>query len=106
MIDITETEFQAQVVELATMLNWRHLHVRRSIGKGSKWVTATNVVGWPDLLAWRPGQVIAAELKSETGKATDEQTAVLASLNVAGIPAYLWRPSDWDEIARVLAERG
>ena len=44
-----------------------------------------NLPGWPDLLLWRPGRVVAAELKSEVGKPTDEQVAVLASLGVAFI---------------------
>jgi hypothetical protein len=102
---VTEASFQQQVIELAGWLRWHHLHVRRSIGKGRRWTTATNVVGWPDLLLWHEHQhrVIAAELKSETGHATPEQLAVLASLANAGIETFLWRPSDWDAIARTLS---
>lgn len=102
----TEAEHQAQVIELAHLLGWHHLHVRRSIGKGRTWVTATNVVGWPDLLLWHEQQrrVIAAELKSEKGTVTDEQRQVLDSLAAAGLETHVWRPSDMDDIARVLTK--
>lgn len=95
----TETEWQAQIVELAHTLGWRHLHVRRSIGKANKWQTTTNVTGWPDLLLWsprQPGRHIAAELKSTTGKLTPEQEQVLADLAAAGFETYVWRPDDLD----------
>src|SRR5690606_29558723 len=91
----TEAEFQAQVVELATITGWRHLHVRRTVGRGRKWTTSTNLAGWPDLLLWKPGRVVAAELKSAKGKTTAEQEDVLASLAAAGIETHVWRPSDF-----------
>ena len=40
-------QLQGQVVELLGLVGWKHLHVRKSIGKGKRWVTTTNVVGWP-----------------------------------------------------------
>ncbi len=103
-LGITEAVFQEQVVELAHMLGWEHMHVRRSIGKGRSWTTATNVAGWPDLVLWseRQCRVIAAELKSQTGKATVEQLDVLTSLGRAGVESFLWRPSDLDDIQRIL----
>jgi len=102
---ISETDWQAQVVELAHLLGWKHLHVRRSIGKGRSWQTTTNVVGWPDLLMWsprRPGRHIAAELKSAKGVVSDEQRAVLDDLAAAGFETYVWRPSDLDQVRDVL----
>lgn len=101
---ISEADFQAQVIELAHWLGWEHMHVRRSIGKGRKWTTATNVVGWPDLTLWhhRHGFVFA-ELKAENGRATAEQVAVLGSLQAAGAVAVVWRPSDLDgSVLRIL----
>lgn len=102
---MTEAEFQAAVVELATITGWRHLHVRRTIGRGRKWTTSTNLAGWPDLLLWRPGRVVAAELKSDAGKVTDEQADVLCSLAEAGIECHIWRPSDFDAIAATLGRQ-
>lgn len=105
----TEAEHQAQVIELAHMLGWHHLHVRRSIGKGRTWVTATNIVGWPDLVLFRPaddGQqhLIFAELKSESGKLTPEQEQVLDDLRRSGCEVHVWRPSDMDAIAKRLGD--
>lgn len=102
---VTETEFQQQVVQLATIAGWQHLHVRRTIGRGRKWTTSTNLPGWPDLLLWKPGRIVAAELKTDTGKTTPEQDAVLASLTAAGVETHVWRPADWDEIASTLGRR-
>ncbi len=103
-VEPTEAEFQQQVIELAHLLGWRHNFTRRSIGKGRKWVTATSVVGWPDLTLWseRQRRIAFAELKRQDGKVTPDQEAVLASLAAAGIEVYVWRPSDWDEIAATL----
>lgn len=103
-VPISEADFQAQVVELAGLLGWRHLHVRRTVGRGRKWTTSTNLQGWPDLLLWheRQRRVLAAELKTDAGRATPEQLEVLDSLRVAGLEAHLWRPRDWDQITRVL----
>ena len=95
---ITEAEFQAQVVQLAGILGWQVLHVRRSIGKGKRWTTSTSIVGWPDLFMWHPRHgVLARELKTDTGKLTAEQEEVLASLCAAGVDAGVWRPADFTE---------
>ena len=102
---MTEAEWQEQVVDLARICGWRTMHVRRSIGKGRRWTTSTSVVGWPDLVLWRPGRIVAAELKSNTGQVTEDQAAVLASLEAAGMETYVWRPGDLDEVASVLGRR-
>ncbi len=100
----THTEWQAQLVDLAQAYGWRHLHVRRSIGKGKTWVTATNVKGWPDLLLWHPdcGGVLAVEVKVPPDEPTPEQSDVLDELAAAGVPSYVWYPDDLDFAADVL----
>lgn len=104
---LLEVDFQATVVEAAGALGWQHLHVRRTIGRGKRWVTATNLVGWPDLLLWheRQGRVVAIELKSEAGRATTEQLEVLRSLEAAGVETHVFRPSQWEELCSVLRAR-
>ena len=42
---MSEQVWQQQFVQLAGYLGWKHLHVRRSLGRGRKWVTATNIEG-------------------------------------------------------------
>jgi len=103
----THTEFQQQILELAHAFGWRHLHVRRSIGKGHKWTTTTNLKGWPDLLIFRPDRgYVAAELKIPPDKATPEQAELLAYLaTMPSTVAKLWTPADWDDIQATLAVR-
>jgi hypothetical protein len=108
---IPEAEWQAQVIDLAHHLGWQHMHVRRSIGKGRRWVTATNLDGWPDLTLIRPtaandGEIIFAELKAEKGKVADDQLVVHDLLRRAGHDVYVWRPSDLEAVtARLSAWR-
>lgn len=103
---IDEATFQAQVVELAHLLGWEVLHVRRSIGRGNRWTTTTSVKGWPDLFLWHPRHgVLARELKTDDPRSqpTPEQVQVIASLCAAGIDAGVWRPRDFgDEIPSTL----
>lgn len=106
-VALTEASFQQQVIDLARSLGWRHNHTRRTIGRGKKWVTATSVVGWPDLTLWseRQHRLIFAELKTDRGRLSDDQAAVLASLERAGQEVAVWRPADLDQIARTLAHK-
>ena len=101
---MTEAEWQEQVIELAHLLGWEHMHVRRSIGKGSKWTTATNVSGWPDLTLWseRHRMLLFVELKSDIGKLTPDQNEVHRSLQAAGQAVLVWRPADLPAVQRVL----
>ena len=98
----TEAEFQDAVVALAALTGWQTMHVRRSIARKGQWATTTSVAGWPDLILWKPGRFIAAELKSETGRLTATQKTVLGSLEAAGIDVRVWRPSSWPEIETTL----
>jgi VRR-NUC domain len=105
--DCTHIQFQAVVVETAHLFRWSHLHVRRSIGKGRQWVTATNVKGWPDLFLWHPLNGFAAlELKVGKDHATDEQLAVLASLAAAGAVTAVVYPKDWESLLSILRGSG
>lgn len=105
--EISEAVWQEQFIELAHLLGYRHMHVRRSIGKSRKWVTATNVTGWPDCTLWseRQRRLVFVELKSASGKTTAEQDEVHASLRAAGCEVYIWKPSDLEVAARVLKAR-
>lgn len=100
-LQISEADWQQQLLKLAHDLGWKHMHVRRSIGKGRRWTTATNVAGWPDLTLYRPakdatGELIFVEVKSETGTVEDDQVVVHEELRRAGQEVFVWRPSDLD----------
>lgn len=44
--------------------------------------------GFPDVLAIRGDRIIAAELKSDRGRLTDEQSQWLDALAAAGVPTF------------------
>lgn len=90
---ITEKAFQAQVVALAAALGYRCYH---------PWLSIRSERGWPDLALFRPGRFLLAELKSDKGKLTDRQEAMIADLRAAGVECHVWRPSDWDTLVEVL----
>lgn len=104
---MTEADWQQQVIDLAHHLGWQHMHVRRSIGKGRRWTTATNVKGWPDLTLWneRQQRIVFVELKSTNGTVEPDQETVHASLRAAGLEVYVWRPDDLDVAHAALKPR-
>lgn len=92
----TERDWDHQLKQLCDQLGWTlNYHTLRSKGSRS---------GFPDRVLVRD-RLVAAELKTETGKPTDAQREWLDGLSAAGIETYLWRPSDLDEAARVLSKR-
>lgn len=95
---MSERDFQRRVVELAVRHGWRVFHVHNS---------RRSEPGWPDLAICRPGALILAELKTDTGKLRPEQTEWLELLRtVPGLTVRLWRPSDWAAVVTELTEGG
>jgi hypothetical protein len=102
---MSEKEFQAQVVQLATYYGWRVYHTHDS---------RRSAAGFPDLVLVRPPELIFAELKTEKGRIRPEQADWLADLEavaqrlavenvrlstqprVRALDVCLWRPSDFD----------
>lgn len=93
---ITEKQFQAQVIELAQRLGWATHHT---------WTQIHSPAGFPDIVAARGPRLLVAELKSEKGRLTAEQRDWLARFRVTGTEAYLWKPSDWDDIVAIFTAR-
>jgi len=102
---ISEKAFTAQVISLAQHLGWKVAHFRPAMNKKGEWRTAVqgDGAGFPDLvLAKRESnRVIFAELKADGGRITDEQSAWLYELSTGAL-AVIWRPSDYEEIERIL----
>lgn len=100
--DIREDDFQDQVYELLHYNGWKVAHWRTSLTGGGRHMTAVqyDAGGFPDLFAVHPpsGDRFGAELKAEYAAATPEQLQWLAWLEACGIAAFLWRPSQIDEI--------
>lgn len=109
---MTESEFQANVIDLAHMLGWRVTHFRPAKTKHGWRTPLAGDPGFPDLVLARGGRVIFAELKSERGRLTADQEAWLDQLaqpvgpqvveRIASHEVYVWRPSHVDHVARVL----
>jgi hypothetical protein len=100
--DILETEWDATLFRgpkaLANTLGWTSYHTLRS--RGSK-------PGYPDRTLVRD-RILFVETKREKKTATlvsPEQKEWLDRLSRAGGEVYLWRPSDLDEAAAILAGR-
>ena len=73
-----------------------------------KYLLVTYTYSYRGVEHWKDGRLI--ELNShcnDDGKKTEvnaqAQSDWLAAFRAAGIQAYLWRPSDWQEIERALA---
>lgn len=91
---VTEKEFQANVLELATVLRWRTFHVLDSRGSAA---------GFPDLVMVRGPRLVMAELKSERGQLSEPQRVWLDDLGaVQTLDTFEWRPADWPAIEEAL----
>lgn len=89
----SERSFQEQVLKLAKVLHWRTYHT---------WSSLHSPAGFPDAVIVRRPRVAFIEFKAEGRHPTPDQQAWLEDLRACGQEAYLWRPSDWDEIERTL----
>ena len=100
---LAEADFLSQVVDLAHLCGWK-VHHSRPARTAKGWCTPIQGdAGFPDLVLCRPPYIILAELKSETGKLSPAQQDWVAALEVStSADVRVWRPSDWDEIVRVL----
>ena len=105
---ITEAEWQRTVIAYAKARGWRVAHFPRSY-VGGKPMTAVTVdgAGWPDLTMVRDGRIVFAELKTEQGRVSPEQTTWISDLmrvqaRSGGLSVVIWRPSDQDEMEEVL----
>jgi hypothetical protein len=98
--DLLEKEWDAILFAskrgLAPTLGWRlSYHTLRSKGSQS---------GFPDRVLVRD-RIIYVELKRQHATPTDTQKEWLDALATADAEVYLWKPSDLDEIAQILAKR-
>lgn len=94
---ISERDFQSLVVDLAKMRGWLVYHTHDS---------RRSDPGFPDLVMSRGSRLILAELKSMKGRLSVDQMRWHTSLSHLDdgdrIIVRVWRPSDLDEIVRVL----
>ena len=110
---VSEAVFQTRVIHLAHENQFETYHHTTTGGKcrqcgarvsGGRIVTSK---GFPDLVLGRqdPSRLIYAELKSQNGRVSPDQVKWRRILEACGQEYYLWRPSNWEEIERVLEGR-
>ena len=93
---LSEKDFSQQVYDLAQMLGWL-------VVRFPTWRPTGTMPGFPDIIAVRRGRVLFAELKAEDGKPTPAQRKWLWALAEAGAEVYVWKPSSWSQLERVLS---
>lgn len=99
---MSEREWQTSIESYLTAGGWTYAHIRDARGQ--------HVTGLPDVIAVRaktrtgPAEIIALELKRETGKTSKAQEHWLDLLRRAGVPAYVLRPSDVDRAKALLVD--
>jgi len=99
----SESDFQAQVIQLARQYGWLVYHHLPAMNRRGKWGShVQGDKGWPDLVLCKPPHLYLFELKSEKGKASSEQQAWIDALVASGQGAKILRPSDWDYIVSVI----
>ena len=75
---------------LAKKHGWLCYHTRDSRRSGA---------GFPDVVCTNGVRIVIAELKSATGKLTQEQAQWIALLTHTGlVDVRVWKPGDWPEI--------
>lgn len=105
-LPITEADWSKRVLDAAKLFGWRIAHFRPAqTSKGWRTPVQGDGRGWPDLVLLRPPRLILAELKSDSGRVSLDQSNWIAQLaEVPGIEVYIWRPSDWEDVYTTLAK--
>ena len=93
MSRLSENQFMQMVIDYAKLHQWFIYHTHDS---------RRSVAGFPDLVLVRPPKIIVAELKVGQNQPTPEQNLWLNLFEECGVPAYVWRETEWLEIEEVL----
>ena len=97
IVNITESQFQQSVIDLARAKGWLVYHT---------WRSDNSAPGFPDLTMVRRERLVFAELKVNSNKPTPAQeqwlTALAAVQSVDTVQVYVWTPDDWAEIEATL----
>lgn len=105
---ISERDYQRRIEALAKRLGYLCNHVNKATVAGGRFITPTSHAGFPDLWLLREGRLIVFEVKSESAapsavKAAQKEWIRLLQ-SVAGVEAYVVRPSDWPHVEALLRE--
>lgn len=91
---ISEKSWQQQVKDLARLLGWKTYHTYDS---------RRSDPGFPDLILARKKRLVVAELKMEKRRLTASQLFWIdAFKEIPCAEVYIWRPSDLDQVQKIL----
>jgi len=100
---ISEQAFMAQVKAIAFTYGWLAQHSTATQTAKGRWLTSGSP-GYPDLCLAHPQKgLVFAELKSETGRVSENQITWMQALD-PWVECYIWRPRDLPEIHARLAQ--
>jgi hypothetical protein len=102
---VSESDWQTTVIDLAQALGWRVAHFRPARTEQG-WRTAVQAdgAGFPDLTMVRGGRLLFIELKSGRGRLSVHQGAWLDALRATAAEVYVWRPGDFDKVQETLRD--
>lgn len=105
---LTERDYQKRIEELAKRLGYLCNHVNKATVAGGRFITPTSHAGFPDLWLVRDGRLIVLEVKRESARPSEIKEAqkewIRRLQTVAGVEAYVVRPSDWPHVEALLRE--
>ena len=103
-----EADFLEAVLRLANLYGWRSFHARPAMtARGPRTAVAGDGVGFPDLVLVHPRHgLICAELKRVGARPVPAQEAWRAALLAAGVPVYVWWPTDLERLVTVVLRSG
>ena len=101
--NLTEAQWQAQVILVARTFGWRVAHFRPGLNQRGRWMTAVagDGVGFPDLVLVheQTGDLLFAELKRDTGRLRPEQERWMKAIRAGGSQRFeVWRPRDFEQV--------
>ena len=97
-LTVPEQPYQAAIIRAARLTGWLVYHTHDS---------RRSEPGFPDLIMVRGTRMIAAEVKSVSGRVSQAQQAWLDAIGaVDAVSAHVWRPDDWDQIVDMLRPGG
>jgi hypothetical protein len=102
--ELSEADWQIQVIELAQLYRWRIHHCRPAQNSRGQYSTPIQGdPGFPDLVLARGGRVLFIECKTNSGVLTGDQQAWRDHLLGGGAEWFCWRPRHWPEVQETLA---
>ena len=100
---ISEADFQRQVIASAKAAGWLVQHARAAYNKSGRVSTPIQGhAGYPDLTLLRD-RLVLVELKKVGAYPSPDQRVWHERLRAAGVEFYVWRPTDWRVIEAVLS---